>query len=901
MTERAASRPLPVGTVTFLRTDVEGSMRLVRSLGPAWDDVNATHLGILRDAVARHDGVCVRTEGDALFAAFQEAGAAVHAAIDAQLALDASSWPEGGVVRARMGLHTGEGHLAGEDYGGIDVSRAARVAAVGHGGQIIISGTTAALVAQEIGAAFSVSDLGTHVLKDIPTPEHLFQVDVPGRRTGFPPLRIAETVAGNLPDRMTSFVGRSAEIDELRGLFDESRLVTLTGPGGIGKTSLAVELARDRAGTVRDGAWFVALEAVSDPTAVGTAIARSLGLFDGVERGAAEALPGFLAGRSLLLVLDNFEQVVDAAGDVAGLLRASPGSRFIVTSRTPLHIAGEQEYAVRPLAVDDATTATGEPAEASTRLFLDRARAVRPGWEPGQDAPMIAEVCALLDGLPLGIELAAARVSVLSMAAIRDRLASRSPLPGSGPRDGPARQRTLESAIEWSHDLLAPADQQILHDLGAFEATFDARQVERVVSPSSAGEPDVVERLVTLAEQSLLTRDVASIGVDSRLEATGVRFGMLGTVQGFAASRLVSDGREAEVRDRHALAYLELVEVAEPHLNSGRQPAWLDRLARDDANISAAIQWSIATGRVDVAQRFLAALWRYWLLNGRLGEAAQWVEAILTMPGADAPTHAHVWALSAAGGIAYWRADRGATDRLYQAEFDLATEIGEAPGIADACANLASARFVGGDPSGSLDLALEARRRFVALGDEVSVNRMDWGLGNIRAAIDGSPPDVTESQRILARAQELDDAPYVAMAQNSVAWAMFMLGDVVNAGQWMVRGMLGNYALRDVASGTVGLAIGAIIALETGRPRDAAMILGAFESLCERYGVRPPVGLAALIGTADPLERAQQTLDPATFADAFALGGRMTLGEAVDLIAGFADNLAPAPSTPPAS
>jgi predicted ATPase len=757
-------------------------------------------------------------------------------------------------------------------------------------------------VSSEIGRSFSVRDLGRHVLKDIPVPEHLFQVDVPGRRVDFPPLRIADATTGNLPERLTSFVGRSRELDELRGLLDANRLVTLTGPGGIGKTSLAVELARDRASTVPDGAWFVALEAVSDPTAVGTAIARSLGLFDGVERQAADALPGFLAGRSVLLVLDNFEQVVDAAGDVASLLRASPGSRFIVTSRAPLHLAGEQEYAVRPLPVDGATTAIGDPPDASTRLFIDRARAVRPGWEPGPDAPIVAEVCALLDGLPLGIELAAARVSVLPMAAIRDRLASRSPLPGSGPRDGPARQRTLESAIEWSHDLLAPADQRTLHDLGVFEGTFDARQVERVVSRAAAGEPDIVERLVTLAERSLLTRDVASIGMDARLEAMGIRFGMLRTVQGFAVARVVSDGREAEVRDRHALAYLGLVEAAEPNLNSGRQPAWLDRLVRDDPNISAAIRWSIAAGDVEIAQRFLAALWRYWLLTGRLGEAAQWVEAILAMPGADVPTHARMWALSAAGGIAYWRADREATDRWYQAEFDLATEIGDEPGIADACANLASARFVGGDPAASLDLALEARRRFVTHGDERSVNRMDWGLGNIRAAIDGSPPDVAEVQRILVRAQELDDAPYVAMAESSVAWATFMLGDVATAGRWMVRAMLGNYALRDVASGTVGLPIGAVIALETGRPRDAAMILGAFESMCERYGVRPPVGLAALIGFADPLERARQTLDPATFADAFARGGRMSLGEAIDLIAGLADAIpAGPPSTPPAS
>ena len=614
-------------------------MKLVRALGTAWDEVNATHFDILRDAVERHGGVCVRTEGDAMFAVFPEAGAAVDAAIDGQEALDAHDWPTDRDVRVRMGLHTGEGHLAGDDYGGFDVNRAARVAATGHGGQIILSGTTHALVSSGIGARFTIRDLGRHVLKDVPAPEHLFQVDVRGRRTEFPALRIAETTAGNLPDRVTTFVGRSHEIDELRGLLQAARLVTLTGPGGIGKTSLAVELARDRAATMPDGAWFVALEAVIDPDLVAAAIARTLGLFDGAERPAAEALPAFLAGRSLLLVLDNFEQVLGAAGEIAALLRASPGSRMIVTSRAPLRVAGEQEYPVRPLPVAGAVDGTGGPTDASIRLFVDRARAVRPGWDPGADAPVVAEVCSLLDGLPLGIELAAARLSILPIGAIRDRLASRAPLPGSGPRDAPARQRTLEGAIEWSHDLLTPDDQRTLHELGVFEGTFDAMQVTRVAAADPAGDrAGVVDRLVSLAEQSLISRDLASLGEDARLEATGIRFGMLTTVQAFAAARLGADGRDDEVRGRHAQAYLELAEAAATHLRSARQPVWLDRLIRDDANLRAALRWSIATDDVDTAQRLLAAQWRYWLLDGRLGEGSRLVDEIFAMPGADRPT-----------------------------------------------------------------------------------------------------------------------------------------------------------------------------------------------------------------------------------------------------------------------
>ena len=285
-------RPLPTGTVTFLRTDVEGSMRLARALGSGWDALNATHLEMIRGAVEAHDGVPVRTEGDAMFAAFGEAGAAVSAAIDAQRALATHAWPHDGDVRVRMGLHTGEAHLAGDDYGGFDVNRVARIAAVGHGEQIVLSETTRSLVESALPSGVRVRDLGRHALKDIPVAEHLFQLDVPGLRTEFPPVRVAGSSDGNLPDRLTTFVGRSADLAALGELLDDHRLVTLTGPGGIGKTSLAIELARSRETTLPDGAWLVALDGLTDPALVTSTIARTLGLFDGVDRPAAGRVAG---------------------------------------------------------------------------------------------------------------------------------------------------------------------------------------------------------------------------------------------------------------------------------------------------------------------------------------------------------------------------------------------------------------------------------------------------------------------------------------------------------------------------------------------------------------------------------------------------------------------------------
>src|SRR6185295_2558851 len=317
--------------------------------GSAWDGINAAHLDLLRGAVAANGGVSVRTEGDALFAAFPEAGAAIRSAVDGQRAIARRSWPGDRPITVRMGLHTGEAHLAGDDYGGFDVNRVARIAAVAHGGQIVVSGTTQALVEGSLPRGVRMRDLGRHSLKDVPAPEHIFQLEADGLRVDFPPLRTEASTAGNLPDRLTSFVGRDRELDELDRLLDDARLVTLTGPSGIGKTSLAVEVARRHVRRMSDGAWLVALDTTTDPALVPAVIARTRGLFDGAEHPAVDALPGFLARRSTILVLDNFEHLLAAAGDVSALVRASPASRVVVTSRAPLRVQGEHEIPVAPL------------------------------------------------------------------------------------------------------------------------------------------------------------------------------------------------------------------------------------------------------------------------------------------------------------------------------------------------------------------------------------------------------------------------------------------------------------------------------------------------------------------------------------------------------------------------
>jgi predicted ATPase/class 3 adenylate cyclase len=852
---------LPTGTVTFLRTDVEGSMRLVRELGPAWDAVSASHMGIVRRAIDDHGGICVRTEGDAVFAVFPEARAAAAAAIAAQQALIAHRWPDGADLRVRMGLHSGEAYLAGDDYGGFEVNRAARIAAAGHGGQIVLSETTRALVADGLPDGVGIRDLGRHVLRDVPRPEHLFQLDVPGLPAEFPTLRSATATVGDLPSRLTSFIGRDAELDELAGLLAEARLVTLTGPGGIGKTSLAVEAARRVADRFADGAWFVPLADVEDPALVRSVIARTIGLFDGPGRPGAEGIGPYLADRSVLLVLDNFERLLDASSDVAYLLDASPASRILVTSRAPLRIVGEQEYPVQSLGED------------CPKLFAERARSIRPGWDAGGDGVVVDEVCSLLDRLPLGVELAAARVAHLPLTAIRDRLRAKLPLPGSGPRNAPDRQRTLASAIAWSHDLLPPELQRVLHDLAVFDGGFDVDQATQLVDiPNDDG--DVLDHLVTLADQSLIKHDMSG---------TGIRFDMLETIRAFALERLRSADREGQARMRHAIAFLALAETAAPNMPGPDQPRWLDRLTIDHANLRSAIQWTIDSGEVELALRFVAAMWRFWQLDGRLSEATELAESALALPGSDTPTRARLAAVTAAGGIAYWHGRPAVAIEHYKEELAIARHLGDVHAEADATWNLSFEHFIADDLVSARENLRIASQLFKEVGDELSAARVEWTELTVGSGNSPNAEGLAALLSLIDRFERLGDPWYLSQAAMSVAWVLYTTGDLSGASRWFTRAMVGAHALRDVASTTIALPLAGLVSLLADRPTEAAMLLGASEHLSDLYGVKAPLGLRQLLGEADPQGRIEEVLGVQRYAEAFDSGRQLTLDQAVAL------------------
>jgi predicted ATPase len=558
-------RKLPTGTVTFLFTDIEGSTRLLRELGDeAYAETLANHRRVLRESFARYRGVEIDTQGDSFFVAFARADDAVGAAAEAQSTLRT------GEVRVRMGIHTGVPLFREANYVGIDVHRASRVAASGHGGQVVISQATAGVLDRTV----ELRDLGEHRLKDLTEPERLYQLG----SGEFPPLKTLHQA--NLPVQPGPLIGRERELADVIGLLSAARLVTLTGPGGSGKTRLGLQAAAELVDDYRDGVWWVALAALRDSELVEPTIAQVLGAKDG--------LAEHLRSRRVLLLLDNFEQLVGASPRIARLLAEAPEVRVLVTSRERLGVAGEREYSVEPMAIDDAV-----------ELFTARARQLQPSFEPDL---AVTEICRRLDGLPLALELAAARVKVLRPEQILARLERRFDLLTTGARDAPERQRTLRSAIDWSYDLLTDGERHIFARLGVFAGSFDLDAAEAVAGAD-------VDMLGSLVDKSLLrpTRDG--------------RFFMLETIREFALERLADSGDIDGVERAHAAWFVSLVEQIAPGLTGPEQSTCLERLIRDQENARAALDWAISSSEDEILLRLAGASFRFWYLRGLLGEA----------------------------------------------------------------------------------------------------------------------------------------------------------------------------------------------------------------------------------------------------------------------------------------
>jgi predicted ATPase/class 3 adenylate cyclase len=583
---------LPTGTVTFLFTDIEGSTRLLDELGAeSYADALAEHRRIVREACARHGGVEVDTQGDAFFVAFRTAPAALDAAGEAQRALAS------GPVRVRMGIHTGTPHVAAEGYVGADVHRAARIAAAGHGGQVLVSSATAELVEPS-----DLRELGEHRLKDLTRPQQLHQLVADGLVSDFPPLRTLDRRTTNLPVQAAPLIGRERELGETRELLARARILTLTGPGGTGKTRLAIQLAADVLEEYEDGVFFVDLADVSDVKLVVSAVAQTLGLQERGGHELSEALVDYLGERQVLLVLDNTDRVVEAAPGFSRWLAAAPRSKALATSRIPLRVAGEQEYPVPPL-----------PADAAVELFSERARSVQPDFSLNSDRAVVAEICARLDDLPLAIELAAARVKLLPPPKLLERLDQRLPVLTGGARDAPERHRTLRAAIDWSFGLLDPNEQTLFGRLSVFAGGFTLEAAEEVCGATLDG-------LASLVEKSLLTQRQDAVG--------DPRFTLLETVREYAREQLDERGEADELPARHADYFLSLVDEAGAGALD-ENPEQSGELVPELDNLRAAQAWLAGSDDRERELRFAtAAFWRLWT-RANLRELNAWLEVAL--------------------------------------------------------------------------------------------------------------------------------------------------------------------------------------------------------------------------------------------------------------------------------
>jgi predicted ATPase/class 3 adenylate cyclase len=770
---------MSVETFTFLFSDIEGSTALLRRLREGlYARVLADYRSLIRSGLTAHGGREVDNQGDGLFAVFSSPSACLAAVIDTQKAMEVHTWPAGEHVQVRMGIHTGEASKTATGLIGLDVHRAARVAAVGYGGQVLLSETAAILVRDWLPAEAALKDLGVHRLKDLGRPERIFQLQAPGLQVEFPPLRSLGNLAllNNLPAQPSTFIGRDRELAEVRALLESSRLVTLTGAGGCGKTRLSLQVAAEMLDGTGDGVWLVELAAISDPDAVPSAISGALGIAPRPGRAVLETLLDALGPQDILIVLDNCEHLIDACAKIAdALVRRCPRVHLVATSREPLGINGETIYRVPSLSLpasgDSAAARSAAGSSDAVALFVDRARAQGAGLTvDAETVPVIVSVCRRLDGLPLAIELAAARLRSLSLNGLHDRLDQRFRLLTGGSRTALPRQQTLWAAVDWSYSLLNGTERSLLRRLSVFAETFDLDAAEAVCGFGDIAVFDVAELLGALVDKSLVVAEPAG---------GALRYRLLETIRQFGAERLAEAGEDeaAFVAAAHGQHYLSVAEAAAPHLRGSDQGSWFARLDADYANLRRAGQYaSSAPGGTEQVLRLAVAQDRYWLGRSRGGEALDLLRSALERPDARVDPVLFGEALVVAASVSRV-SDIATAQRYGEQAVDLARQLDDDRLLIQALAMLSSTCYFAGQVERGVPLGQEAVERARPRGDDVLLAE---ALSGYLMCIDLPDPDLAWKlfDEAIACTQRSGDQLFACILYNNAGVHALRVGDI---------------------------------------------------------------------------------------------------------------------------
>jgi predicted ATPase/class 3 adenylate cyclase len=767
---------MPRGTVAFLFTDVENSSALWERDGTVMMSAMARHVALLREAVGAHGGVLFKTVGDGTQSAFPTAPAALCAALAAQRALLAEPWPdELGPLRACMAIHAGEAEPRAGDYLAAPLNRLARLLGTARGGQILLTEAVEQLAQDGLPPGASLQELGEMRLRDLKRAERVFVLVHPDLPRDIDVPVASDQRTRHFPASLTPFLGREEQISAIAELVTAPNvhLVTLTGPGGIGKTRLAIQVGERLASSFAGGAVFVDLSPLRDPAQVLPAIGTALGLREVNAGSLVSQIHSFLGERETLLILDNFEHLLGSAAVVANLLGGSEVD-LLVTSRAPLRVQGEHEYLVPTLSLPDDTERTNASALATNEavaLFVDRARAVRPDFElTDAIAPIVAEICARLDGLPLAIELAAARIKVLPPAAMLSRLERRLPLLTGGRRDAPERQRTLRDTIAWSYDLLAEDECQLFRRLGVFVGGWTMEAAEAVANPD--GVLDVLGGLTSLVEMSLVRLDETE---------SEPRFRMLETIREYAADRLNDAAEDAAMWERHAAYFLAFAEAAEPELVRANQAEWLERLAADGPNITTALGWFLDQNRIEEGLRLSVAMRFFWLRRAPFGEGSRWLSAFLARPADDVSPRTRARAVAAAGSFNHWLGHLEKTESQYQEALGLFREAGDLIGEARLLRNLASVAIDLGELEKADSLLTESRAVADRSGNPRSVADVVGLCGTLAFAQGDYNQASARLKEASDRFRALGDIASLMDAAGDAGYMTALTGDVVGA------------------------------------------------------------------------------------------------------------------------